>query len=293
MERQHIKNALYQQAIGGSGAEFAANESEFFLRWLAAGLTISPAGIITLAQPPIFSAASLTNIPAASSLAGLSLATLVAGDLLVATGASALARLADVAAGQILASGGIGVAPAWSAAPAFSGANITALDAAQLLTGTVPVARLPAGAMTLLKANSGTDTTAAAANVDTIAISGLTALDMLVIDVDLAAVTQQTAAPTLYNNTDAVSILLQLLAGGNLAAGARLITHTRILQAQSGATTVAALGVGGAGGALVANAVVTFTTNWTGSWTLALRHAGVTAGGTLRWRWSVYKVAGQ
>jgi len=34
-------------------------------------------------------------------------------------------------------------------------------------------------------------------------------------------------------------------------------------------------------------------TNWTGSWTLGLRHGGVTAGGTLRWSWAVYKQAGQ
>lgn len=135
-EREYAKNALFQQIIGGSGAEFAANETEAALRALASGISISPAGIITLTQPPVFSAASLTNIPTSTSIGGLPLSTLVAGDLLVATGASALARLADVAAGSVLASGGVGVAPAWASAPTFSAANLTNLATVQSSTST-------------------------------------------------------------------------------------------------------------------------------------------------------------
>lgn len=49
-----------------------------------------------------------------------------AGDLAVATGAGAFARLAAVAVGSVLVSNGVGVAPAWAAAPfpAFVGARV-------------------------------------------------------------------------------------------------------------------------------------------------------------------------
>jgi hypothetical protein len=37
----------------------------------------------------------------------------------------------------------------------------------------------------------------------------------------------------------------------------------------------------------------TLATNWTSPFTVGLRHGGVTAGGTFRWTWALYKVAGQ
>lgn len=43
------------------------------------------------------------------------------GDLLYASSTTALSKLADVATGQLLVSGGVGVAPAWSANPTISG----------------------------------------------------------------------------------------------------------------------------------------------------------------------------
>jgi len=45
---------------------------------------------------------------------GTGLTSYVVGDLIYANGAASLARLADVAAGSYLRSGGVGVAPAWS-----------------------------------------------------------------------------------------------------------------------------------------------------------------------------------
>jgi hypothetical protein len=51
--------------------------------------------------------------------------TVVAGDILIATGTNVIGSLADVAVGQLLASGGVGVVPAYTASPSVTG-NMTA-----------------------------------------------------------------------------------------------------------------------------------------------------------------------
>lgn len=151
----------------------------------------------------------------------------------------------------------------------------------------------------LLKANSGTTTNASAENVDTVAISGLTAKDTLLVYYTLQAVTQATATPILQNSTDTVTVSELFASGGtngNPGAGTTAQGSVVIEQSQNSATSVLAncLGNTSGGGSLLADQTVsTFTTDWTGSWTLALRHGGVTAGGTLRWTWKVYKVLGQ
>src|SRR3990167_3454085 len=69
--------------------------------------------------------ASRTILSTASTVAvangGTALTSYAVGDLLYASGATTLAKLADVAAGQVLVSGGVGVAPAWSASPTVTG----------------------------------------------------------------------------------------------------------------------------------------------------------------------------
>lgn len=164
------------------------------------------------------------------------------------------------------------------------------------LTGSYPNPTLAAGTggLRLLKANSGTDTSAGATNVDTIAITGLTAKDTIVVFSTMAAVTQQTANPQLYNNTDAVKIIDLQNSAGAIAAGNQRGVTSEIRQRQSAATAIHAFSVGaGCNAATDTFLNSTFTTNWTGSWTLALRHTGVTAGGTFQWVWAVYKMLGQ
>ena len=51
---------------------------------------------------------------------GTNLASYAIGDLLYASGATTLAKLADVASGSVLMSQGVGVAPQWSAGPTFT-----------------------------------------------------------------------------------------------------------------------------------------------------------------------------
>jgi hypothetical protein len=85
------------------------------------------------------------------------------------------------------------------------------------------------------------------------------------------------------------------LSGASIAAGATTMGVGVIQQAQSAATKIATstAATDSAGTNKANGAIATFTTNWTGTWTLALRHAGVTAGGTCAWSWSVYVVTGQ
>ena len=58
---------------------------------------------------------------------GTGQSTYVVGDLLYASTTTALSRLADVATGSVLVSGGIGVAPAWSASPTITTSLTTPL----------------------------------------------------------------------------------------------------------------------------------------------------------------------
>ena len=74
------------------------------------------------------------------SIASLALPSQTIGDIVYASSASSLTRLADVAVGSVLVSGGVATAPAWSASPtvasiALSGA--TAINANIVSTGVI------------------------------------------------------------------------------------------------------------------------------------------------------------
>ena len=149
--------------------------------------------------------------------------------------------------------------------------------------------------VTLLKQNSGTDASAGATTVDSYAMaSGLTAKDTLWVVVVADTLTQQTANVELYHVTDAINVLD--LSQGVLAAGRGILSDVKIMQAQDASTHVIAAGTSrkfnAAGDASGANNPACATA-WTGNWSLGLRHDGVTAGGSFRWKWSIYKVAGQ
>lgn len=156
---------------------------------------------------------------------------------------------------------------------------------------------LPAsGSVTLLKANSGTDTNTVATNLDTYAISGLTAKDSLYAEFNVYAVTQAANAGnlSLVSSTDSNTVLITPVAATVTATSGAFGVAT-IRQSQSGATTLQSLGWGGqdAGSLEGRSRSPAVTTAWTGSWTIALRYPGMVAGGTLEWSWALYKIAGQ
>lgn len=55
------------------------------------------------------------------------------GDILHATGANTIGNLADVATGSVLASGGIGVIPAWASSPTLTGMTLSGLTASTVI----------------------------------------------------------------------------------------------------------------------------------------------------------------
>lgn len=147
----------------------------------------------------------------------------------------------------------------------------------------------------LLKAGSGTDTTATATTVDSIAITGLTILDRLEAWVHVRSDTQQTAATSLVSTTDSNTLIVSVTGAAAIGANSSVDSDVSIHQSQSTTTQYAgrAIGINGAGTVISAYGIQSLTTAWTGSWTIGLRHGGVTAGGTFRYIWAIFKKAGQ
>lgn len=183
------------------------------------------------------------------------------------------------------------------AAPGSSG-NLLTSDG----TNWTSAAAGGAGAMTLLHAAKGTNTSTSANTVDSIALSGLTQLDTIVIYFNCRQITQDNGnGISFYSSTDA-TILGRLSADGAMSAG-QVMGGTVTLRCDQNSTTtynmftVSVINNGnsttGTTSALTNLADKTFTTAWTSPWTLALHSDGMTSGGTLRYNWSVYKVAGQ
>ncbi len=154
--------------------------------------------------------------------------------------------------------------------------------------------------MVWLATISGTTTNASAENITLAALSGLTIKDKLYIVGTWEAVTQQTASLVIYNSTDSKIVLSYNGAVGTIAAGNTVPFTATIGVAQSGTTKVDATGVVAevtTDDTETVGAAVgyrnTVTTAWTGSWTIALRQGGVTAGGTGKYEAVIYKLLGQ
>lgn len=94
---------------------------------------------------------SALSTPLSAAQGGSGIASYTVGDLLYASGATTLSKLADVATGSVLVSGGTGTAPAWSASPTLTSVTTTNLTVSSLTTGRVPYV----GAADLLSDDSG------------------------------------------------------------------------------------------------------------------------------------------
>jgi hypothetical protein len=171
-----------------------------------------------------------------------------------------------------------------------AGAGITITPGA----GAITIANTQAPQLALLYANSGTSSAAGATTVDSIAISGLTVKDTLIIELalEMTAGGSETGNVSLVSTTDSNLELVRVTNAINAAD--QCFGTCKIYNRQSGTTALAGLAMtyDMAGGSKYLGIVATATTAWTGSWTLGLRYAGLT-GGTFQYRWSVYKLAGQ
>lgn len=252
--------------------------------------------------------------PIALRTGALAIASQALGDVVIASTSTQLSRTAAGAAKTALISNGAGVAPSFQSVTVTGQANgdVIIANSTTGLTvvapGTAGYVLRSAGAATpptfaapyleLLKANSGTTTSTSAENVDTYAMaSTLTAKDTLLVKLTWEAVTQASTSIALYNATDGVTMVdINDQAGaGNFLLDREAIWDINARQLQSGATSVMTMSRGhnDNNASYATGARSAFTTNWTGAWTLALRHGGVVAGGTARWSWAVYAVRGQ
>ena len=212
----------------------------------------------------------------------LSIASQAAGDLIGASSATQLSRVAAVASGQVMISGGVGTLPKYLAA-GTDGYHLRAKGA-----GVDPIwEAVAASGATLLKANEGSSTNTSANNLDTVSISGLTSLDSLWVLTTLEAVTQDCAACSVYHSTDSVVIDTS----STITAGQNRHTLSCLRPAKSNPLTIFYRLPANFQAAAISG--VTISTGWGSAWTLALRSGGVTSGGTLYWKWQVLKMAGQ
>jgi hypothetical protein len=118
---------------------------------LSGGVGVAPSwGQVSL------STAVTGTLPAANGGTGNNTYTI--GDLLYASGTTTLSRLADVATGSVLVSGGTGTAPAWSSTPTVSTLNYTTSVGSTSMTVPLVIGGTAASSTLTLESTSGTGT---------------------------------------------------------------------------------------------------------------------------------------
>lgn len=177
-------------------------------------------------------------------------------------------------------------AGAWSV---ISGTGLVQMNGSS--APTIVSASTAVGGWRLIGSGSGTSTAGAATNVFTQAITGLTVLDTLHIDVTMTQVGGSvTTAPVLYNVTDSVVIATSV----NITAGNNAFWNIKVTCLPALATAVHAnTFISLATAVTTPSGSSTFTTAFTGSWTLALRTGASGTDGTFHYAVRVYKVLGQ
>jgi len=144
----HVTGAL-PLGNGGTAATTAANARN--------NLGAAASG----ANSDITSLTGLTT-PLAPNQGGIGLSSFTTGDLLFANNSSSLARLADVATGNALISGGVGNAPSWGK-----------VGLTTHVTGTLPLANGGTAATTAANARNNLGAAASGANSDITSLTGL------------------------------------------------------------------------------------------------------------------------
>lgn len=96
---------------------------------ISSGITVGTTTSNGTAGRPLYTDGTYVQaydtIPVANG--GTNLASYTVGDILYASGTTTIAKLAGAATGQVLVSGGVGVAPSYSATPTITGTNITGI----------------------------------------------------------------------------------------------------------------------------------------------------------------------
>lgn len=155
----------------GTGLTLAANQFSITNTAVTANSygSASAVGTFTVNAQGQLTAASTTNIAIAASQVtsgqlavaqgGTGIASYAVGDLLYASGATTLSKLADVATGSVLVSGGVGVAPAYSATPTLTSVTATSLIGSTSVTAPTVYGGTGTGSSLTLQSTSGVGAT--------------------------------------------------------------------------------------------------------------------------------------
>lgn len=205
------------------------------------------------ANSDITSLSGLTN-PLSAPQGGTGYGSYTTGDILYASGSNSLARLNDVATGNALISGGVGVAPSWGK-----------IGLTTHVSGTLPVASGGTGATTLTGYLYGNGTGAFTA-MATIPNAGLTNSSITIgsTAISLGASATTLAGLTTVTVTQDPTAALQLstkqYVDNSVSTVANTTYHTAVVAASTGALTVTySNGTGGVGATLTnAGAQATF-----------------------------------
>ena len=234
------------------------------------------------AQPTwsTISATTLSGVlPVASG--GTNISSYTIGDILYASGATTLSKLADVATGNALISGGVGAAPSWGkigltthvsgTLPIANGGTAltsTPVDG-QLLIGSTSGSNYALGTLT---AGTGVSITNGSGSI-TIANTGVSSL-IAGTNISVSAATGGVTVSTIANPTFATSVTSPLILGGTGTSS------PLVIQSTSGAGTTDSITFKvGNNGATTAMSIVSGGTVTIG--TLSLTNAlGVGSGGT-------------
>lgn len=228
-----------------------------------------------------------TALPAANG--GTGQTSYAVGDLLYASGAAALSRLADVATGNVLISGGVGVAPSWgkvgltthisgTLAVANGGTNITTYATGDILYASA--------ANTLSKLAAGTDgqvLTLAGGVPSWAATSGS-------IDYQVFTASGTWTKPAGLTGNEVVRVMIWGGGGGGRygGGGGGVCVDIMLRASDFGSTaavTIGSAGVGGTSGTAGGNSSIALATQtitaFGGGWGGASGAVGAGGGGTL------------
>ena len=263
----------------------------------------------------------------------IALASQAVGDIIIATSASQLGRVADVATGQVLVSGGVATAPAYSASPSLTSLTLstaltvsnggsgvathtaygvivggtTATGATQTITPGTSGYLLTSGGASAVPTWAAAATPAAMtllyANSGTSTAAGATTVDSWTVsgltakDSVVIVLSHLSATQTTSNpviyDVDGSGNLMTLRDTSTMTAGSAESVYVLAKKMQS-STAVSWFCTGKAATPLGTSFAASPTNAWVGGTMVqGLRHNGVTAGGTYSWNIAVYKLAGQ
>ena len=181
---------------------------------------------------------------------GTNITSYTTGDLIIATGATTLSKLADVATGNALISGGVGVAPSWGKigiSTHVSGLGTGIATALAANTGS-------AGAPVLFNGALGTPTSGALTNCTSVPVASATGT--LAVGNGGTGQTTYTNGQLLIGNTTGNTLTKATLTAGNgvtvTNGGGSITLTTTIPQTENTGNNAVAFGTGAAGTATVA-----------------------------------------